>query len=505
MKKRIGMNWLGIIILASALFIPGAAKDGVLADAPEEPAGAPVSPATAACLECHESLHPGVVADWRRSRHARRTPDAALAEPEAARRFSAKAAPRGEGDFAVGCAECHTRSPESHADSFEHNGYRVHPVVTPADCAACHPEEREQYAGNIMSEASGNLLDNPVHRDLVRAGSGPAGLSGGRAVFSAPAGDASDAGCISCHGTRIAVTGKVTRDTDLGPMDFPKLSGWPNQGVGRVNPDGSKGSCAACHARHSFSIALARSPATCGQCHTGPDVPAYKVYTASKHGNIHGAEGRAWNMEAVPWTPGRDFSAPTCAACHVSLLAAPDGAVLSPRSHRMNDRMGFRLFGVVYAHPHPTSPDTTRIRNSAGQPLPADLSGRPAQRFLIDPAEQSKRRASMGRVCTACHGASWVAGHFERLAAVIAETNASTRAATALVEKAWQRGLCRGFPQKSNPFDEPLEREWSRIWLFYANSTRFSAAMAGGGDYGSFADGRFQMNEALSRMAERLK
>jgi len=30
---------------------------------------------------------------------------------------------------------------------------------------------------------------------------------------------------------------------------------WPNTGIGRVNPDGSAGSCSACHTRHRFSKA----------------------------------------------------------------------------------------------------------------------------------------------------------------------------------------------------------------------------------------------------------
>ena len=33
----------------------------------------PLSEATEGCLLCHESLHPGIVADWRRSRHSRTT------------------------------------------------------------------------------------------------------------------------------------------------------------------------------------------------------------------------------------------------------------------------------------------------------------------------------------------------------------------------------------------------------------------------------------------------
>ena len=103
---------------------------------------------------------------------------------------------------------------------------------------------------------------------------------------------------------------------DLGEFVLPKLSNWPNQGVGRVNPDGSRGACTACHARHEFSIEMARKPFTCSQCHMGPDVPAFEVYEESKHGNIFHAKEREWNWTHVPWRVGVDFPAPTCAVCH---------------------------------------------------------------------------------------------------------------------------------------------------------------------------------------------
>jgi hypothetical protein len=46
---------------------------------------------------------------------------------------------------------------------------------------------------------------------------------------------------------------------------------------------------------------------------------------------------------------------------------------------------------------------------------------------------------------------------------------------------------------------------WTSVWLFYANSTRFASAMAGGGDYGVFADGRYQTTEQLYRLHQNLK
>jgi hypothetical protein len=64
---------------------------------------------------------------------------------------------------------------------------------------------------------------------------------------------------------------------------------WPNSGIGRVNPDGSKGTCSACHARHSFSIAQARQPESCGRCHMGPDHPQIEAYYESKHGVMYEA------------------------------------------------------------------------------------------------------------------------------------------------------------------------------------------------------------------------
>ena len=56
---------------------------------------------------------------------------------------------------------------------------------------------------------------------------------------------------------------------------------WPNTGIGRINPDGSAGSCSACHTRHSFSKAQAREPQTCGKCHLGPDHPQMEIYQES--------------------------------------------------------------------------------------------------------------------------------------------------------------------------------------------------------------------------------
>jgi hypothetical protein len=306
--------------------------------------------------------------------------------------------------------------------------------------------------------------------------------------------------CLCCHGTEVKVTGKRTKDTEYGEMEFPVLSGWPNQGVGRINPDGSRGSCAACHTRHEFSIEMARKPQTCSQCHKGPDVPAYKVYMVSKHGNLFSAVRDDWSFKDVPWTVGKDFSAPTCAACHVSLLVNQDGDVIAKRSHQMNDRLPVRILGLPFAHAHPKSPDTSIIKNKDGLPLPTTLKGEPATGFLIDSEEQTKRRKAMQTVCLSCHGSSWVNGQWALFENTISETNQMTLTATEILKKAWEKKVA----DPANIFDEAIEKQWVELWLFSANSTRYASAMMGA-DYGVFADGRWHTSKRIQQILDRLK
>jgi len=459
-----------------------------------------VSDATNECLECHASLHPGIVEDWRNSRHAQTTPKQAMAVQGPAKKVSSKSVPESLQNRAVGCAECHTLNPGAHADTFEHNEYRIHVVVSPDDCATCHVTERTQFDKNLMAHAVNNLAKNPLYQDLQRTILGESRIEGGKIHFS-PSNDLTRAdACFYCHGTRLEVTGTETRDTDFGELEFPIIKGWPNQGVGRVNLDGSRGACSACHTRHQFSIEMARKPYTCKECHSGPDVPAFKVYSASKHGNIFSAMNSTWNFKPVPWTIGEDFTAPTCAACHVSLLVNTDGEVVNQRSHQMNDRLEWRIFGLIYAHPHPKEPDITTIRNKDGLSLPTDFEGGLAHEYLIGLDEQQKRRETMQSTCLSCHDTSWVKGFFERLDNTIQTSNAAVLTATNLVSSAWEKGYAQGPGQKGSPFDEHIERRWTNAWLLYANNVRFVSAMAGGGDYGVFEDGRYHLTNTLLEM-----
>ncbi len=459
-----------------------------------------VSEATSDCLTCHASATPGIVANWYRGRHAETSPGRALHTPAPQRRFSAETAPAELADFVVGCAECHTLNAPTHGDTFEHNGYQVHTVVSPEDCAVCHPQERLEYADNLMAHACGNLNNNALYHTMMEAVNGTVSVDDDGALTHLPPGDATTAAsCNYCHGTKIEVVGFETRENDFDDMTFPILTGWPNRGVGRINPDGSMGACTPCHARHQFSIEMARDPHTCAECHKGPDVPAYKVYSVSKHGNIFAALGKDWDREAVPWTLGRDFTAPTCAVCHISLVQDAEGETVATRTHRMNDRLSDRIFGLIYAHPHPKDANTAAIRNASGLPLPTELTGEPATEFLIDEDERQNRRSAMQNVCLSCHSTPWVMGHFEQLDTTIATTNQMTLAATQIMMQAWDEGLAHGPASDSSAFDETIERMWAEQWLFYANTVRFAAAMAGA-DYGVFENGRWHLSKNAQAM-----
>ena len=103
----------------------------------------------------------------------------------------------------------------------------------------------------------------------------------------------------------------------------------------------------------------------------------------------------------------------------------------------------------------------------------------------------------MQGICRACHASSWVEGHFARYERTHTETNAAVSEATRLLAEIWSRGLAAGPDRQGSPFDEAIEQRWCDLWLFYANSTRFAAAMAGGGDYAVFADGQYAQAQVI--------
>src|SRR4029077_7950175 len=113
------------------------------------------------------------------------------------------------------------------------------------------------------------------------------------------------------------------------PNPLVAMEGWPAaqngcngcHSGGRPNAEGTIGGCTACHTRHTSSVAIARLPSTCGQCHMGPDHSQLEIYDESKHGVMFRAQERLLRLDAPPNSlTTRDMFVPTCATCHMSGL-----------------------------------------------------------------------------------------------------------------------------------------------------------------------------------------
>ncbi len=229
------------------------------------------------CIACHDKESHAVVQQWGASKH-----------------YRAK----------VGCFECHEAN-AGDKDAFMHYKRRIATIVSPKDCSKCHEKEVEEFSESHHSQAARILgsLDN-VLAEVVEGDTGlvtpgfPEGVSA-----------AAVNGCWQCHGSEV----KVLKDGKLDPAT------WPNTGIGRLNPDGSRGSCTACHSRHTFSAAQARHPENCGKCHMGPDHPQIEIYNESKHGIAFRANIDSMALDRAKWVVGVDYdAAPTCATCHMS-------------------------------------------------------------------------------------------------------------------------------------------------------------------------------------------
>ncbi len=310
-----------IIIMASVILLFGYLSWALSMEEVKETKSILLSEETQTCMDCHTLYHPGLVEDWSRSKHSKITPEKALKKEILERRVSSEEVPTKLRSVAVGCFECHSMNPAKHRDNFEHMGYQINVVVSPNDCKTCHAQEVQQYLEGKKPYAMDNLKENSVYHTLVETIISVQEIKEGEIVHLKSSEDTKSETCYGCHGMEVKVAGMKKLDTDLGEIEVPALSNWPNQGVGRINPDGTYGACTSCHPRHSFSIEIARNPYTCSQCHLEPDLPAWNVYKESKHGNIFLSKKQEYNLDHVPWRVGKDFRAPTCAVCHNSLIA----------------------------------------------------------------------------------------------------------------------------------------------------------------------------------------
>jgi len=340
-----------------------------------------LSDAGKACIECHSSTTPGIVEQWKASAHAK---------------------------SGVDCYSCH-KANDGDPATFDHNGYKIAVIVTPNYCARCHQAEVTQFEKSHHAAAAKFIgsLDNML----------------GEIVEGGPA---ANNGCRQCHGSEVKYVG----DGRFDPVT------WPNSGIGRINPDGSRGTCAACHGRHTFSSATARMPENCGKCHLGPDHPQIEIFNEGKHGIQYHANVAKMNLDSKSWVVGKDyFAAPTCATCHMS--ATPNQAV----THDVGDRISITL--------------------------------RPAISIKLDNWE--RRRTSMIDVCSNCHASGWIDNFYKQYEGTVDLYNEKfAKPAKSIMDK-----LYAAQKLTPTPFDEKIEWTYYELWHHAGRRARMGSAMMG--------------------------
>ena len=184
-----------------------------------------ISQATKNCIACHEQVTPGIVADWRTSRHSRVVPAEAIKKPLLEKRVSAENIPAELQKHLVGCYECHSLNAGNHSDNFEHMGRRINVVVSPNDCKTCHPVEVQQFSGSKKYYAHKILIENPIY--LLSSWitiTGIKKMEGTQFVTARPSDATLHETCLGCHGTRVEVKGTKNIATKMGSFAFPNLT-----------------------------------------------------------------------------------------------------------------------------------------------------------------------------------------------------------------------------------------------------------------------------------------
>ena len=264
----------------------------------------------------------------------------------------------------VGCYTCHATSKDDKL-GYEHEGKFISTIQTPNDCKFCHEREVKEMtnshhatAGQIMAS-----LDN-MFAEVI-------------ASFPNTKADAVN-GCWQCHGTIVKPEtdkhGNLIRNSAGAPvMDWMT---WPNSGIGRINPDETKGSCNACHSRHDFSSSRARQPENCGKCHLGPDHPQKEVYEESKHGIAYyaapkGDEKGGMNIHKQgAWVLGKDYNtAPTCVTCHMGSYKKSNGSIV-PNTHNVGDRISWTLRPAISVKLNRVTFEDGTVQDIAGEKAP---------------------------------------------------------------------------------------------------------------------------------------
>ena len=456
--KQVIIGLLGLLFLASLIFVQWMEVVRKHEEAGLTPHHVSIPASSKSCVDCHRQSSPGVIDHWTGSTHAVK---------------------------GVGCVACH-QAEKGDIDGFDHYGALIATIVTPKDCARCHKTETDEFiashhakGGNILASLD-NFLAETV--EGARLPFNPHSPTPGR-DFDVVNGMASvNVGCKQCHGSKVALEAtdgslitvdELQPDKDGKPTNLQAVamvkkndngrpvlhtSSWPNTGIGRINLDGSLGSCSACHSRHDFSPRRARQPENCAKCHLGPDHPQKEIFEESKHGVAYRDLKDHMNLDAHTWVLGKDYTqAPTCATCHMSGHSRNGGKV----THDPGERISWS-----------NRPPVSVVMDT-------DINGKVIKE--ADPVERQKlihstwqdKRQSMKQVCLHCHTENYVNAFYKQYDDFVVNYNEKfAKPGQKIIAALREQGLIT----KAN-FDEEIEWTWFYLWHHEGRRARHGASM----------------------------
>jgi len=457
-KKRTVIGILVILFLISLIMVQWAETVRREEEAGLRPAHIAVPAASVECVSCHQQANPGIVSHWEGSPHASK---------------------------GVACVECHQAEADD-ADSYQHYGATIATVVTPRDCARCHIEEEAEFsqshhakAGNILASLD-NFLAETV--EGARMEFTPHSPTPGKQVDLVNGFASANSGCQQCHGSKVALVatdgGTITVD-DLAPDENgkptnldavgriarddngqPRYAGetWPNTGIGRLNLDGTRGSCSACHSRHDFSPRRARQPENCGKCHLGPDHPQKEIYEESKHGVAYRDLKDEMNLDAPDWVLGVDYmAAPTCASCHMSGNKLNNGRV----THDPGERLSWTNRPVV----------SLVMDTDVNHAIVTETDPELRRELIVDSAESKRNR--MKEACSTCHTPDYLNAFYVQYDNLVILYNEKF----AKPGRAIMAALLDNEILSATQFDEEIEWTWFYLWHHEGRRARHGASM----------------------------
>ena len=342
--------------------------------------------ATGKCAECHSRQQYSIVHEFEMSKHATQ---------------------------GVTCLDCHQPQKGQEKEKIEHNGFQITAHITPTNCRVCHEQIYQEFVRSRHAAPSWSAVfgeggltaeqaefAEKLHPGYVkRPANALAKLEGPSAIAG---------GCATCHS------------------------------IGKPHDDGSIGNCTACHTRHTSSVAIARLPRTCGQCHMGPDHSQIEIYEESRHGILFTAQNKMLNLSAPPKTlTTRDMFVPTCATCHMSGI---NGLKVS---HNPGERLSYFLADAI-----------TKKR-----------------------PQYAEAQQNMKQICNQCHTQPFIQRVYDQAEQVVASTNEKVQKAQDLMAGLRKEGVLG-----TQPYQQPIDFVAFDLWHYDGRTSKHGAFM-GGADF----------------------